>query len=250
MYEKLKEADNGGKNTLKHLKRWSLGICNRYSEPRADANLNKTLKLVNPRVRSAYFSVIWNRTCTKRRFQNRGTCSLCKTPHSNDEVEHRPYCATIRTWANNILHLPADYLKPDARLETPLARLFGLGSEAKEESTLTKCMLLNFLAYTAHNTIRHGATLNLHIQASANDWAVSNSTAHFESQPASRASSTEVALLVYREQTDRIVIFNIDDGLVLFFNEPFFPTLLGFRSQQIDFFKALFFGKLQRAFPG
>ena len=60
---------------------------------------------VAPRVQNAQFSILWNRVCTARRYQGSETCILCNNHRFKDEVEHWPYCAITKVWANNILQI-------------------------------------------------------------------------------------------------------------------------------------------------
>ena len=66
----------------------------------------KTLaKLTTPRVHSAVYGAIWNRWCTLRRFQQRGHCRLCQLPHTEDSIEHYPFCTIVKRIATTRLHL-------------------------------------------------------------------------------------------------------------------------------------------------
>ena len=66
----------------------------------------KTLaKLTTPRVHAAAYGAIWNRWCTLRRFQQRGHCRLCQLPHTEDSIEHYPFCTIIKRIATARLHL-------------------------------------------------------------------------------------------------------------------------------------------------
>ncbi len=73
---------------LRRLQRWKLDLPHGKLIDRACNIANNANKLVAPRMQSAHFSVIFNRACTARRFQNMERCISCKKPHTMDVVEH------------------------------------------------------------------------------------------------------------------------------------------------------------------
>jgi hypothetical protein len=142
------------------MRRWKLGIDDHRLTSRMDDYLSRAAKLLPPRVRSAVFSTWWNRTCTARRFQNQGVCSLCGM--GKDEVEHWPFCTTVRWWATNLLNLPISMLTNSTNGgHTALAELFGLGLLSKDGGILVRLGCLVYLTVDAHNTLRHDKDLDL-----------------------------------------------------------------------------------------
>ena len=58
-----------------------------------------------PRVHAAVFGAIWNRWCTRRRFQQKGLCRLCQSPTSEDSIEHYVTCKEVKQLASRRLRL-------------------------------------------------------------------------------------------------------------------------------------------------
>ena len=71
----------------------------------AHQRLKNIATLTTPRVHAAVYGAIWNRWCTLRRFQQRGRCRLCRKPHTEDAIEHYPFCDTVRRIATTRLRL-------------------------------------------------------------------------------------------------------------------------------------------------
>ena len=142
------------------MRRWNLQIDDFRLTSRMDDHLIRAATLLPPRVRSAVFCTWWNRTCTARRFQRHSACTLCGA--GKDEVEHWPFCKTVRWWATNLLNLPITMLTNSTNGgHTALAELFGLGLLSKDDSILVKLGCLLYLTVDAHNTLRHDKDLDL-----------------------------------------------------------------------------------------
>lgn len=71
----------------------------------AHQRLKAIAKLSTPRVHAAVYGAIWTRWCTLRRFQQRGRCRLCQAPHTEDSIEHYPFCSYVRRLATTRLRL-------------------------------------------------------------------------------------------------------------------------------------------------
>ena len=60
-----------------------------------------------PRAQASVFRLVWNGWCTDRRFQHDTSCPFCRKVHSEDSIQHFPYCAVVREFAKRYLKLPA-----------------------------------------------------------------------------------------------------------------------------------------------
>ncbi len=89
---------------------------------------------------------------------------------------------------------------------------------------------------------------SVHIEARTNDGAVSYPTPHFKGHTARGANARKATFLVQGQLPNGVVVFNINDGLVVRFFAPLLPFPLGIWDHQILERKAHFLGKLTRAF--
>ena len=117
----------------------------------AQQRLKTLAKLTTPRVHAAVYGAIWNRWCTLRRFQQRGRCRFCQLPHTEDSIEHYPFCTTIRRVASTRLRLngTTQVNLHTFTLTNPLLR-------TQEE--LTRSALLIYTTYRALNHQRRSDT--------------------------------------------------------------------------------------------
>ena len=113
----------------------------------AHQRLKTLATLTTPRVHAAVYGALWNRWCTLRRFQQRGRFRLCGQPHSEDSIEHNPFCSIVKRLATTRLRLRCD---TQVNMHTftctnPLIR-------SQEE--LTRAALLIYSTYKALNRQR------------------------------------------------------------------------------------------------
>ena len=117
----------------------------------AQQRLRQLAGLVAPRVHAAVFGSIWNRWCTRRRFQLRGTCRLCQAVHSEDSIEHYAFCKVVR-------ELAARRLRLDAFLHVNLHTFTCTNPLLNSKELLTRAALLIYATYRALNYQRHAAS--------------------------------------------------------------------------------------------
>ena len=108
--------------------------------------------LVTPRVQGACLSMLWNRWCTPRRFQNRESpdnrCVLGCGGAAEDSIEHYVHCKSIRKVAYSFLRL--------GRLGNLNKEHFMLayGGFSNDAETLACMAVLIYAAYNATNCYR------------------------------------------------------------------------------------------------
>ena len=85
-----------------HMHRWKLEgglgepfLSERHIADRFLNNINFIFKELSPRVGASYFSMLWNRCTTSRRFQRQGRCVICQSTTSWDCVEHYAFCPAV-----------------------------------------------------------------------------------------------------------------------------------------------------------
>ena len=71
----------------------------------AHQRLKILARLTTPRVHAAVFGAMWNRWCTIKRYQGQGRCRLCQKRHTEDAIEHYPFCSVVRELAARRLRL-------------------------------------------------------------------------------------------------------------------------------------------------
>ena len=151
VYAKMLPCPAGwGTERLRHkLERWHLpGLPGPVAE--------KVLRLVPPRVHTAVFSTLWNRWCTGRRFQLRGSCSCllgCRS-QAEDSIEHYLRCPIVLDVARARLGL--HMTSTDSWAKLLLATPAGAGTS--DVTWLTRCALLLYTVYRATNAARHSNT--------------------------------------------------------------------------------------------
>ena len=110
----------------------------------AQQRLKILAKLTTPRVHAAVYGAIWNRWCTLRRFQQRGHCRLCQLPHTEDSIEHYPFCTTIRRLATTRLRL-------NVSTQVNLHTFTFTNPFLRTQEELTRAALLIYATYRALN---------------------------------------------------------------------------------------------------
>ena len=111
-------------------------------------NLHILNKLVSPRVIAAIISTIFNRWCTRRRYQNgQGNCVLKCDPRADDSIEHYCNCPTVKKVGRKVLNLnPANQIN---------ILTFNLCNQyIRTQEDLTNTGLLIYAVYRATNHYR------------------------------------------------------------------------------------------------
>ena len=88
------------------LKRWQVSLVPRLAADRSRSLLFRLKRLVQPRVQAAAWKTLWNGWCTRRRFQQAGTCLVCDSVTARDCIEHYAFCGVFQEFRCNTLHLP------------------------------------------------------------------------------------------------------------------------------------------------
>ena len=70
---------------------------------------------------------------------------------------------------------------------------------------------------------RRAADFRIHEEARAKDGAVAHASVHFVGQSTRRASASQSALVVHRQQPNGVVVLDVDDGPVIGRLAPVFP---------------------------
>ena len=98
------------------MERWELDIFPRVLADRLLSTMKSLRSKAPPRVAVAVLSTAWNRWCTARRFQKRGTaannCVLGCGGGAEDSIEHYARCRCVRKFHAQDLGIPGDYLLP------------------------------------------------------------------------------------------------------------------------------------------
>ena len=106
---------------------------------------------MSPRVTAAYFSALWNRWTTARRFQQRdrpnNRCVLGCGGASEDSIEHYSHCHSVRTVA-------ARFLRLGSPVQFGLRQFLILDNIVLDESTLVCRLLLVYAILMATNRFR------------------------------------------------------------------------------------------------
>ena len=87
-------------------KRWNLQLPARFGAVRALALFKRLEALARPRVIASLARTHWNGWCTRRRFQQEGSCVLACSIKAADSIEHYMYCPLFRSMLDKFLHLP------------------------------------------------------------------------------------------------------------------------------------------------
>ena len=110
----------------------------------AHQRLTTIATLTTPRVHAAVYGAIWNRWCTLRRFQQRGRCRLCSQPHTEDSIEHYPFC-------NIVKRLAASRLRLNGSTQVNIHTFTCTNPLIRTEEELTRAALLIYSTYRALN---------------------------------------------------------------------------------------------------
>ena len=114
----------------------------------AHQRLKTAAKLTTPRVHAALFGAIWNRWCTLRRFQLQGRCQLCQQPHTEDSIEHYPFCNAVKELATRRLGLCR-------HTQVNIQTFTCTNPFIRTNEQLTRAALLVYATYRALNHQRH-----------------------------------------------------------------------------------------------
>jgi hypothetical protein len=133
------------------LERWRLPDPPAHVAQRILRRLQRVRELVPPRVGAAYFSTLWNRWTTARRFQRRGTpectCVLGCGGLAEDSIEHYACCAALRLVARRFLRL-------DSELSYGLQRFLIAEKGDPDDEDLVCRAVLVYAMYMATNHFR------------------------------------------------------------------------------------------------
>jgi hypothetical protein len=88
------------------LKRWKLTMVPRHSAERAKRLFQRLSALVPPRVMASMIRTLCNGWCTRRQFQEVGSCVFACRASASDAIEHYAFCPMFRSLLER-LHLPA-----------------------------------------------------------------------------------------------------------------------------------------------
>ena len=139
----------------------------------AQQRLRALAKLTTPRVHAAVFGAIWNRWCTLRRFQQRGHCRLCQKTHTEDSIEHYPFCEIVKRLASTRLRLNST--------TQVNSHTFALTNpHLRTQEDLTRAALLIYATYRALNHQRLAdAPLNAEeLHNAMSQWVVEGARGH------------------------------------------------------------------------
>ena len=76
---------------------------------RVVCRIHAAFKLASPRVGFSYFSMVWNRPITSRRYQGRRCCAICGGAGTWDSIEHYISCPRVDRVARVVFRaLPPD----------------------------------------------------------------------------------------------------------------------------------------------
>ena len=128
------------------LLRWHLPGNRHHFRRHLIANLERLGKIVAPRVASAMWGLVWNRWCTRRRFQSKGPCIL-GCGNGEDSIEHYIGCAVGREVGSRYFNLHGDYAHRKLSL---------LGARKYTNETEQACWaILAYGIYMTTNARRH-----------------------------------------------------------------------------------------------
>ena len=116
------------------------------------ANTLDTLKTqVAPKVSAAYFSTIWNRWNTHRRWQGKcctpSWCLLCQQDNTTDSIEHYARCLVVKIAMSKYLNLDPYYYHN-------LHSILQVNPHIKHIDTAITLALLTYGIYTTTNSLR------------------------------------------------------------------------------------------------
>ena len=135
--------------------------------------LRSLAKLTTPRVHAAVYGAIWNRWCTRRRFQQRGPCRLCQLPLTEDSIEHYPFCSIIKRLATTRLrlHLATQVNIHTFTLTNPLLRT---------QDQLIRASLLIYTTYRAlnHQRLSESPLNSEELHHAMSQWVVEGARGH------------------------------------------------------------------------
>ena len=134
------------------MERWALSGIEAKVGSKIYKNLARLRALAAPRVQAACFSTVWNRWCSPRRYQDRGSpknvCLLTCGGQAEDSIEHYARCSAIREVADRFLRLGHTF-KIDMEH-------FMLSAESLRDDpeSLVCVAVLVYAAYTSTNKVR------------------------------------------------------------------------------------------------
>ena len=142
----------------------------------AQQRLRTLAKLTSPRVHAASFGAMWNRWCTRRRFQLRGQCRLCQKEHTEDSIEHYAFCSSIREVASRRLRL-------DPSRHVNLHTFTCTNPFLHSEELLTRAALLVYAVYRALNHQRQATVplLGDDLFQAMSQWIIEGARGHARS---------------------------------------------------------------------
>ena len=117
----------------------------------AQQRLVELASLVAPRVHAAGFGASCNRWCTRRRFQLTGQCRLCRERHTEDSIEHYPFCSRVKELGTRHLRLVSS---SHINVHTFTCTNPLVGSR----ELLTRTALMIYATYRAINHQRHASS--------------------------------------------------------------------------------------------
>ena len=139
----------------------------------AQQRLRTIATLTTPRVHAAVYGAIWNRWCTLRRFQQQGRCRLCQSPHTEDSIEHYPFCSSVRRLATTRLRL-------NCATQVNIQTFTCTNPLLHTQEELTRAALLIYATYRALNHQRR-ADHPLHAEELHNamcQWVIEGARGH------------------------------------------------------------------------
>jgi hypothetical protein len=148
------------------LQRWKLPEPPAHIASRVLHRLELLRRLVPPRVSAAYFSALWNRWTTARRFQRRGSatnrCLLCCPQRAEDSLEHYAACSVVRKVGRDYLGL--DMCENIGNTSEALQEFLMTGRMSLDtESRLLRGAVLVYATYMTTNNARPAGPLEAEV---------------------------------------------------------------------------------------
>ncbi len=131
------------------LNRWNLEGIPAYTASRCIRALQQLTTWVPPRVCSAVLRTVWNGWCTRRRFQQRGSCCFgCGSFSHDDSIEHYAHCPVVWRCAKKCMRI---HPTSDHRGQFVV---LGLNESTSCKEEVIARALWVYAAYRAHNILR------------------------------------------------------------------------------------------------
>jgi len=144
-----KESPDVIARTRERLQRWNIDIPERTLAERFVRRMKRLGTLVAPRVGAAAYGTAWNRWCTHRRWQNRGSssnrCMLGCLGRAEDSIEHYCRCETVREVHRTQLQIYEEYLLPE---------WIGVSARSVDDRHLSLAAIGAYATYRATNAAR------------------------------------------------------------------------------------------------